>query len=60
MTALMAGMVFRAVQAWTVRTDPMARMVVMVRLVSAAMWGLRVLPARKARRVNGVSVDPLV
>jgi len=34
----------------------MVKMVVMALPVSAAMWGLQVLPARKARRVNGVSV----
>ena len=53
-------MVFRAVQAWTVWTALMARMVGMVRLVSAAMWGLRVLPARKAHRGSVVSVAPQV
>ena len=37
-----------------------ALMAGMVQLVSAAMWGLRVLTACKARRVNGVSVAPPV
>ena len=32
----------------------------MVRLVSTVMWALRVLPARKVHRVNGVSAAPPV
>jgi hypothetical protein len=32
----------------------------MVRLVSAVMWALQVLPARKVHRVNAVSVAPPV
>ena len=47
-------MVFQVVQVLT------ALMVGMVRLASAAMWGHRVLPARKVHRVNGVSVAPPV
>lgn len=35
-------------------------MVGMVRLVSAVMWALQVLPARKVHRVNGVSAAPQV
>ena len=37
-----------------------ALMVWMVRLVSAVMWALQVLPARKVHRVNGVSAAPPV
>ena len=49
----MAMMVFRAVQALMALT---ALMVGMVRPVSAVMWALQVLPARKVHRGNGVSV----
>ena len=35
-------------------------MVGMVRPVSAVMWALQVLPARKVYRVNGVSAAPPV
>lgn len=35
-------------------------MVGMARLVSAVMWALQVLPARKVHRVNGVSKAPPV
>ena len=37
-----------------------ALMVGMVRPVSAVMWALQVLPARKVHRVNGVSAAPPV
>jgi len=50
----MAMMVLRAVQVLT------ALMVGMVRLVSAVMWALQVLPACKVHRVNGVSAAPPV
>ena len=59
----MAMMVFRAVQVLMVLTE---LMVGMVRPVSAVMWALQVLPARKVHRVNGVSAatpvrtDPMV
>ena len=35
-------------------------MVGMVRPVSAVLWALQVLPARKVHRVNGVSTAPPV
>jgi len=57
LTARMVLMVLRAVQVLTVL---MVCLVGMVRPVSAVMWALQVLPARKARRVNGVSVAPPV
>ena len=53
----MAMMVLRVVQVSMVRT---ALMVGMVRPVSAVMWGLQDLKARKVHRVNGVSAAPQV
>jgi hypothetical protein len=50
----MAMMVLRAVPVLT------ALMVGMVRLVSAVLWALQVLPARKVHRGNGVSEAPPV
>ena len=56
LTDRMAMMVFRAVQVLTALPGLMVKMVRMALMVSAVMWALQVLPARKVHRGNGVSV----